>query len=210
MHSRLNDRTALIARSVVREQGRSVVGLVCLRAVIHVYAAIEQVQAETFCARPQATAKAPATPLGTTFKFDPPGEGCPYKSTGLQKLIGQYTLTYDASKDVPGTGYSDVCPCQTHVNPDIIASKVEEFRKHAGKSPSVPVFINPTSNKLTILGDGHHTFCAALKSSTPIILWLFDAKAFGSLGHRDWVACTYEKFQQQAAAKTGSKYAETT
>lgn len=161
-------------------------------------------------ARTNVKSQPAATSMGTSFKFDPPGEGCPYKSTGLQKLIGQYTLSYGGGKDVPGTGYSDVCPCQTHVNPDIIDGKVEEFKKHVGKSPSVPVFMNPSSSKLTILGDGHHTFCAALKSGTPIILWLFDAKAFGSLGHRDWSACTYKKFEIQAAAKTGSKYAETT
>lgn len=73
--------------------------------------------------------------------------------------------------------------------------------------PSVPVFRNPTTGKVTILGDGHHTFCASLKSATPIILWLFEARAYGSLGHQDWRSCTKKQFATQAAAKTGSKYA---
>jgi hypothetical protein len=92
----------------------------------------------------------------------------------------------------------------------IIEQKITEFAAHVGMSPSVPVFVNARTGKLTILGDGHHTFCAALKSATPIILWLFEARAFGSLGHNDWNGCTYDEFALQSAAKTGSKYAETT
>lgn len=156
--------------------------------------------------REGASAPKAAAKTGTDFPFEPVanGEG-PFKSTGLQRLVGKYTLSYGESKDVPGTGYADVCPCQQHVNPDIVASKVEIFSKTKGKTPAVPVFKNPNSGKLTILGDGHHTFVASLKSGTPVILYLFEAKAFGSIGHSSWKSCTYQKFDQNAAAKTGTK-----
>lgn len=160
------------------------------------------------CGTPRAVAAKPAAPKaeGMIFKFEAVTGNCPFKSSGLQKLTGQFTLNYSSPKDVAGTGYDDVCPCQKHVNPDIIDGKVKLFKESDGKTPSVPVFFNSVSKKLTILGDGHHTFCAALKSATPVILYLFEAKAYNSLGHRDWKSCTYEKFDTQAAAKTGSKF----
>ncbi|MEL6366158.1 MAG: hypothetical protein AAFR11_15085 [Pseudomonadota bacterium] len=155
--------------------------------------------------RDGAAAAKPAANDGADFPFEPVTSGGPYKSTGLQKLVGKYTLSYGGPKDVPGTGYDDVCPCQKHVNPDIVADKVDMFAKTTDKTPSVPVFRNTNTGKLTILGDGHHTFVAALKSATPVILYLFEAKAYSSIGHSNWKSCTYEKFDVQAAAKTGTK-----
>ena len=127
------------------------------------------------------------------------------KGTGFKRVYAQCLLSFPDPKDVPGTDFQLVCPMQQHVNPDIVASKVAGFQQKApDKYPVVPVVYNQKTGRVTINGDGHHTFVACLKSKTPVLLWLYKVPYAGT--HKDWKTCTYKAFAQNPAAATGTRF----
>ena len=127
------------------------------------------------------------------------------EGTGFKKVYAKCLLSFDSSKDVPGTNFQVVCPMQDHVNPDIVADKVAAFKKKApGKHPVVPVVYNKKTGRVTINGDGHHTFVACLISKVPVMLYLYKVPFAGA--HKDWTTCTYKKFTKNPAGATGTKF----
>ena len=138
-----------------------------------------------------------------------PSSFVPYdgsKGTGFKKVYAKCVLSFDKPMDVPGTDFELVCPMQTHVNPDIVDAKIAEFKSlKSSVTPVVPVVYNNKTGRVTINGDGHHTFVACLKSKRPVCLLLYKTPYAGT--HKNWKQCTYKKFDQNQAAHTGTKFA---
>lgn len=125
--------------------------------------------------------------------------------SGFKKVYAKCILSLEKSYDLPGTDFQMVCPMQDHVNPKIVAAKVEAFKNKApDKNPVVPVVYNKSTGHVTINGDGHHTFVACLKAQVPVCLYLYKVPFAGQ--HKDWRTCSYKEFSLNPAGATGTKF----
>jgi len=116
-------------------------------------------------------------------------------------VAGIYRYRPPTSIDVPGTGYDTICPCQSHVNPNIVAEKIELFSKQPDSVPVLAV-IYRADGTLGLAGDGHHTLVAALRAQITMELQLV---TFGiAHGPANWRGTTYNEFTENAAAAKGT------
>ncbi|QRK08102.1 hypothetical protein JQX13_50530 [Archangium violaceum] len=138
----------------------------------------------------------PTTPLGppTAADFTPPAR--PFKNTN-RPVIGIHTYN-PPKQDIPGTRFDHINPSQQHVSNQIVQQKLDSWKANGVPQPiSVPVYVAPNTGKLTIAGDGHHTFVAAMKGGYPMDLHLVKMPGMGLPAlHSDWQKCTYADFQK--------------
>jgi hypothetical protein len=102
----------------------------------------------------------------------------PKKNKAGQNIVA--TQLYNPPKvDLPkNKNYTDIVPMQGSVSNEIVQQKIDNWAKNPpAQPPSVPVYKthkvpnDPESGtKLSLAGDGHHTFVAAMKTGQPIEL----------------------------------------
>src|SRR5262245_59366273 len=122
------------------------------------------------------------------------GESKAYHGSLYQELV----LRYSESVDIPGTSYHHILPTQDKVSKNIVAKKVAWIKELAteGLYPEVIVGKEQKKRGLALSYDGHHTFVAALKIGSPIVLKLGGALMNGA--EASWAQCVYvEKFDNE-------------
>lgn len=134
-------------------------------------------------------------PPGGKQDFQPPNKP---EKFGTYKVEGKYNYN-PPKQDIPGEGFNDVAPMQQHVSSKIVADKVDEWKKAGVMSDpvKVPVYYPPNnSSQLTIAGDKHHTFVAALQSGRPVELNLVKMPGAGMPNlATDWKNTTWAGFK---------------
>ncbi|NMO22765.1 hypothetical protein HPC49_23480 [Pyxidicoccus fallax] len=149
----------------------------------------------------QAPTQKPSTSQSTSAPtvedFKPPSK--PMKN-GNRPVIG--THVYNPPKqDIVGSRFDHINPSQQHISPQIVQSKLDDWGKNGlTQPPRVPVYLAPNTQKLTIAGDGHHTFAAAMKGGHPMELLLVKMPGAGLPAmHTNWTKCTYADFGKGSA-----------
>ena len=144
-------------------------------------------------AKPAHLSSAPTTTQGLMDGFRPPE--VPFKN-GNRPVTG--TQTFRPPKaDIPGTGYDLIAPSQQHVSPSIVQQKLDSWKQNPPGKIAVPVYMAPNTQKLTIAGDGHHSFVAAMKGGHPIDLQLVKMPGAGLPAlHNSWQRTTYADFNK--------------
>jgi hypothetical protein len=123
--------------------------------------------------------------INLTPRVTPVSEGAP--RTPGQKFV----LNYSESVDIPGTAYHHILPTQDRVSRNIVGQKMELIKEMRAKGvlPEVGVGKEKLMKGLALSYDGHHTFVAALRLGSPIILLLCGGLENAALA--SWVGCTY-------------------
>lgn len=148
-------------------------------------------------AKPDNAGGSPNPPGKQDFK--PPSQP---EKFGVYKVEGKYTYNPAVDK-IPGKNYNGVAPMQQHVSTKIVDDKIADWKKAGVMNDpvKVPVYYPPNnSSQLTIAGDKHHTFVAALQSGRPVELNLVKMPGGGMPNKAtDWTNTTWAGFQKNDA-----------
>ncbi|MFY0576059.1 hypothetical protein ACN28S_18365 [Cystobacter fuscus] len=160
-------------------------------------------QASTATPTPQ-TSTPGSNPLLAESGWQPVAK--PQKNSAGQNIVA--TQLYNPPKvDLPGNKtYTDIVPMQGSVSQSIVQSKIDGWAKNPpAQPPKVPVYEthkipnDPSSGtKLSLAGDGHHTFVAAMKTGQPIELQM--VRMPGGVktpnSRNDWQDFKYDNFNK--------------
>ncbi|MET7993042.1 RHS repeat-associated core domain-containing protein [Amycolatopsis sp. NPDC005232] len=130
-------------------------------------------------------------PPAARTDFHPAPEGTKF---GVKRVEGTYTFTPEPQK-IGGTRFNGVAGQQEHVFQGVIDDKIAQWKKDGQMDTptQVPVYYPPNKpGQLTIDGDKHHTFAAAMQSGRPIELVLRKQPGgFGAASNSvDWTGTT--------------------
>lgn len=131
-------------------------------------------------------------------EFTPAPEGTKF---GNLKVEGTFDYKPD-KQTVAGSKYSDVAPMQSSVNPNIIQEKIDAL-KASGNPAKIPVYYAPPQGQLSLYGDKHHTFAAAVQSGHPIELNLIKPPGGTGMANTrlDWSNVANANFEKPAWRK---------